>query len=67
MTKKDETEAEAPKKKTMQTIAKAGMKLPDGMVLQKETAVEYEERGGKRVVVGPKDVRPQTLLGCTLP
>ncbi len=63
-----------PEKVEMRTAArrmtatlKARHKLPGGFVLQKEVEVEYEMRSGKKIIVGPKNVRPQVLLGTAIP
>lgn len=46
------------------TTLPVGFKLPDGLVLQRPTRVEYDE--GTRIVTGPADVRPPLLIGCSI-
>jgi len=63
--KSKEPEA-APAPKPEKRILKPGYKLPDGLVLQRETAIEYVTEGDAKRIVGPADVRPRILLGTLL-
>lgn len=56
-----------PPKPVRKAQLRAGHRTPDGLVLQRDVQVEFEdgedENGPHRVVTGPADLRPALLIG----
>ena len=56
-----------PAKPVRKAQLRAGTRTPDGLVLQRDGQVEFEDRedenGPFRVVTGPADLRPALILG----